>query len=258
MATGNIFGNTQVERNIYFNRAVPYLNVPAVGTTPSNATRLGITPANMAILNKLYSNPTPVYPQTSPDNLGYLELWALHTSPGGKRNPTITKLFHAIERQHLITDPIGLENILRTIYGDIPKSALTTTDRTALNLQTRKAKTTISISTEATGKLVPTYLSMKKQIHLSIQVEVTYPGTKSKKKQKGVKEVMLFMIIQAANLTTIPASSTFLYIGDMKRGTFTKNFTEAEEGMAALFVMQEKSTKGVLGNFTKVFRIVIS
>ena len=105
---------------------------------------------------------------------------------------------------------------------------------------------------------MPIYLSMKKQIHLSIEVEVTYPGTKSKAKQKGVKEVMLFMIIQAANLTTIPASSTFLYIGDMKRGTFTQNFTEAEEGMAALFVMQEKSTKGVLGNFTKVFRIVIS
>jgi hypothetical protein len=258
MEDETIFGNTQVARNEYFTRAVPYLNQPAVGTTPSTATRLGITAANMATLNHLYSNPTPVYPETTPDDLGYLELWAMHTSPGGKRNPTITKLFNAIERQHQITDPIGLENILRTIYADIPESALTTTDRTALNLQTRKAKTTVSISTEQNSRLMPIYLSMKKQIHLSIEVEVTYPGTKSKAKQKGVKEVMLFMIIQAANLTTIPASSTFLYIGDMKRGTFTQNFTEAEEGMAALFVMQEKSTKGVLGNFTKVFRIVIS
>ena len=118
--------------------------------------------------------------------------------------------------------------------------------------------TTATISTEATGKLMPMYLSMKHQIHLSIQLEVTYPGTKSKKKQKGVKEVMLFMIIQAANLTTIPASNTFLYVGDMVRGTFTQNFTEADEGMAALFVMQEKSTKGKLSNYTKVFRIVIS
>jgi hypothetical protein len=257
MAERNIFGNTQEERNIYFTRAVPYLNQPAVGTTPSNATRLGITAANLAILNKLYSNPNPPG-VTVPDTLGYLELWVLHTSPGGKHDPTITKLFNAIERQHQITDPIGLENQLRLIYGDIPQSALTATDRTALNLQTRKAKTTTSISTEQTGRLIPTYLSMKKQIHLSIQIEVTYPGTKSKAKQKGVKEVMLFMIIQAANLTTIPASNTFLYVGDMKRGTFTQNFTEAEEGMAALFVMQEKSTKGILSNFTKVFRIVIS
>jgi hypothetical protein len=182
----------------------------------------------------------------------------MHTSPGGKNDPTITKLFLQRENQHLSTDPIGLENILRTIYGDIPKSALTATDRTALNLKLRKKATSTSITTESNAKLVPTYLSMKKQIHLSIQVEVTYPGTKSKAKQKGVKEVMLFMLIQAANLTTIPASSTFLYIGDMVRGTFTKNFTEADEGMAALFVMQEKSTKGKLSNYTKVFRIVIS
>ncbi len=255
MEDTTIFGNTQEKRNIYFTRVVPYLNQPAVIARLGTASTFA---ANLVILNHRYSNPTPVLPETSPDNLGYLELWALHKSPGGKHDPTITELFHNVEHQKAATGLAGLENILHTIFGDIPQSALTTTDRTVLNLQKRKAKTTTSISTEATGKLVPTYLSMKKQIHLSIQVEVTYPGTKSKAKQKGVKEVMLFMIIQAANLTTIPASSTFLYIGDMKRGTFTKNFTEAEEGMAALFVMQEKSTKSVLSNFTKVFRIVIS
>ena len=252
-----IFGNTQEERNIYFNRGVPYLNQPAVGTNPSTATRLGITPANLAILNKLYSNPNPPG-VTVPDNLGYLELWPLHTSPGGKKDPTITHLFHQIERRQKAGEPLGLEDQLRIIFGDIPESALTATDRTALNLHIKKAATTTTISTEATGKLLPMYLSMKHQIHLSIEIEITYPGTKSKAKQKGVKEVMLFMIIQAANLTTIPASNTFLYVGDMKRGTFTQNFTEAEEGMAALFVMQEKSTKGKLSNFTKVFRIVIS
>jgi len=257
MEDRTIFGDTQVARNIYFNRAVPYLNQPAVGTTPATATRLSITPANLAILNKLYSNPN-LPGVTTPDNLGYLELWVLHTSPDDRRNPTITRLFHQIEKQQKASDPIGLEDILHTIYGDIPQSALTATDRTMLNLQKRKKASSTSISTEPTGRLVPTYLSMKKQIHLSIQIEVNYPGTKSKAKQKGVKEVMIFMLIQAANLTTIPASSTFLYVGDMKRGTFTQNFTEAEEGMAALFVMQEKSTKGVLSNFTKVFRVVIS
>ncbi len=260
MATRTIFGDTQEARNEYFTRVYTYLNQPAVGTTPATATRLGITPANMTIFNHLYTNPTPVFPETTPDNLGYIELWALHTSPGGKRDPTITKLFLQRENQHLSTDPIGLENILRTIYGDIPKSALTATDRTTLNLKLRKKASSTSITTESNAKLVPTYLSMKKQIHLSIQVEVTYPGTKSKKKQKGVKEVMLFMLIQAANLTTIPdpAAGGYSYIGDMMRGTFTQNFTETDEGMAAFFVMREKSTKGKLSNYTKVFRIVIS
>ena len=258
MEDRTIFGDTQVARNLYFTRVYTYLNLPAVGTTPATATRLGITPANMAIFNHLYTNPTPVYPETNPDNLGYLELWPKHTNPSGKRDPVITTLFHQREKQRKSTEPIGLEDILTTIYGDIPESALTITDRTALNLQLRKKATSTVITTEQNAKLVPIYLSMKHQIHLSIEIEVTYPGTKSKAKQKGVKEVMIFMLIQAANLTTIPASNTFLYVGDMKRGTFTQNFTEAEEGIAALFVMQEKSTKGKLSNFTKVFRIVIS
>jgi hypothetical protein len=69
---------------------------------------------------------------------------------------------------------------------------------------------------------------------------------------------MLFMILQAANLTTTPDPATFLYIGDMKRGVFTQPFTLAQEGMAALFVMKEKNSKGVFSNYTGVLRIVIS
>jgi len=124
--------------------------------------------------------------------------------------------------------------------------------------------TTPTISTEATGKLMPMYLSMKHQIHLSIEIEITYPGTTSKAKRKGVKEAMVFILIQAANLTTIPdpalKTSGYTYLGDLVRGTLTANFTEAEEGMAALFYMQEKSKgkKAVLGTPTKVFRVVIS
>jgi hypothetical protein len=73
---------------------------------------------------------------------------------------------------------------------------------------------------------------------------------------------MIFMLIQAANLTTIPDPKTtaYTYIGDLVRGTLTANFTEAQEGMAVLFYMQEKSKgkKAVLGTPTKVFRVVIS
>jgi hypothetical protein len=263
MSTQSLFGDTQEERNIYFNRAVPYLNQPAVGTNPSTATRLGITAANLAILNKLYSNPNPVG-VTVPDNLGYLELWPLHTSPGGKHDPTITHLFHQIERRQKAGEPLGLEDQLRIIFGDIPESALTATDRTALNLHQKKAATTTTISTEATGKLLPMYLSLKKQIHLSVEIEVTYPGTTSKAKRKGVKEAMVFILIQAANLTTTPdpaaKNSGYTYLGDLVYGTLTANFTESEEGMAALFYMQEKSKgkKAVLGTPTKVFRVVIS
>jgi hypothetical protein len=113
---------------------------------------------------------------------------------------------------------------------------------------------------DPSGRILNTYISTKKQSHLVIEVEVTYPGTKSKKKQKGVKEVMLYMLVQAANLTPIPdpETTTYKYIGDMKRGVFTSHFTLSQEGMAALYVMRTKSTKGVLGNYTNVLRVVIS
>jgi hypothetical protein len=113
---------------------------------------------------------------------------------------------------------------------------------------------------DPSGRVLNTYISRKKQSNLVIEVEVNYPGTKSKAKQKGIKEVMLFMLVQAANLTTIPdpVSTTYAYIGDMKRGVFTSHFTLAQEGMAALFVMRTKNTKGVLGNYTNVLRVVIS
>jgi hypothetical protein len=113
---------------------------------------------------------------------------------------------------------------------------------------------------DPSGRVLRTTISVKKQSNLVIEVEVNYPVTKSKKKQKGVKEVMLFLLVQAANLTTIPdpETTTYKYIGDMKRGVFTAHFTLTQEGMAALFVMRTKSTKGALGNYTNVLRVVIS
>ncbi|MHB8260216.1 MAG: hypothetical protein ACYDCN_13860 [Bacteroidia bacterium] len=254
MATGNIVGNTQEERNVYFTRAVPYLNQPSV------VARFGIIPTyadNLAILNPINSNPNPVLPQTKPDNLGYLELWVLHTSPGGKHDPLITELFHAIEK--------ALEKQLHEIYGDIPQSMLTATDRSMLNLHLKKAKInpvvtgSNAMSTEKKA-LITIHLSLKKQIHLMIEVEVNYAGTKSKAKRKDVKDVELYMLTQAANITTIPDpnETPYTHIGDLFRGTFTKNFTAAQEGLAALFTLREKNKKGVFGPYIGVFRVVIS
>ncbi len=113
---------------------------------------------------------------------------------------------------------------------------------------------------DPSARVLRTTIKVKKQSNLVIEVEVDYPGTKSKRKQKGVKEVMLFMLVQAANITTLPdpETTTYKYIGDMKRGVFTSHFTLSQEGMAAIYVMRTKSTKGVLGNYTNVLRVVIS
>ena len=261
MAT--IYGDTQDERNVYFTRVVPYLNLPGV------MARFGIIPTyttNLAVLNHRYSNPTPVLPETSPDNLGYLELWVLHNSVTDKRNPLITQLFHQAEHQKNPTDLMGLENILTTMYGDIPDSMLTATDRMALGLHLKKEKTTPVVTganamgTERTLLIITIHLSLKKQIHLVIEVEINYSGTKSKAKRKDVKSVEIYMLTQAANLTTIPDPNVvnYAHLGEMDRGLFTQTFLPAQEGMAALFAVREKNKKGLLGPYIGVFRVVVS
>ena len=128
----------------YIDRVVTYLNTAAV------LARLGVTGSNMGILNKLFTNPTPVAPQSAPNDLGLKELWALHNNPATK-GPGITKLLDARFRKHLETDPIGIENQLRVIYNDIAASALTDTDRTTLHLPLRSTThTTHKVATKNT------------------------------------------------------------------------------------------------------------
>ena len=93
-----------------------------------------------------------------------------------------------------------------------------------------------------------------------IEIEVTYSDTKSKAKRKGVKDVEIYMLTQAANLTTIPDPNTtpYAHVGDMNRGLFTQTFLAAQEGMAALFTLREKNKKGIFGPYIGVFRVVIS
>ena len=192
--------------------------------------------------------------------------WAIVSSKEFKHSDE-TELIKARQAYESGDVKIGTDTSLRMFIKSYiaNNKRVTAAQKTAMGITVPSGThTTATISTEATGKLMPVYLSLKKQIHLSIEIEVTYPGTKSKAKRKGVKEAMIFMLVQAANLTTIPdpalKTSGYTYLGDLVRGTLTANFTETQEGMAVLFYMQEKSKgkKAVLGTPTKVFRVVIS
>ncbi|HEX7412791.1 MAG TPA: hypothetical protein VF411_02010 [Bacteroidia bacterium] len=108
------------------------------------------------------------------------------------------------------------------------------------------------------AKVLGSYLALRKQIHLSIQIEVIYPETKSKAKRKGIKEVMVFMGVQDAGIKTTPAPETLLYAGDMSYGIYTATFLFAQEGMKAFFAIREKNSKGKLGNFSSVLGITIA
>ena len=100
-------------------------------------------------------------------------------------------------------------------------------------------------------------LGLKKQIHNLQEIEVTYPGTKSKKKRHGVKEVMMYCLILPATAPK-PLFSALLYVGDVKRGYYTALYTDAQEGMKAWYGVVEKTTKGKFGVPSAVFGVVIS
>jgi len=99
---------------------VPYLN--------TNAVRLGVSTPNLSNLNTLFTNPSVPL-----DQLGWKEIWLLHSAKS-TRTPDVNTELH-IRRQQI-------EVQMRKIYGDIPKSALTTTDRSTLNLKLRDATPT--------------------------------------------------------------------------------------------------------------------
>ena len=117
--------------------------------------------------------------------------------------------------------------------------------------------TIITQSSNIAARTTEPQLTLKKQAHLIHQLEVKYPGTKSKAKADGVKDIFIYMIVQAANLA-IPSLDEFKYVGDVKRGNYTSHFTDTQEGLKAYYYIREKSTKGVLGNPSMVIGVIVS
>ncbi|HEX7415176.1 MAG TPA: hypothetical protein VF411_14115 [Bacteroidia bacterium] len=95
-------------------------------------------------------------------------------------------------------------------------------------------------------------LKLKNMGHLVHLIEAKYPGTESKAKRKGVKEILMYMALQDANLTTTPAEDSFKYVGDIVRGTFVSRFTAEQEkkNLRAFYMTREKSTTRKLGNWS--------
>jgi hypothetical protein len=96
------------------------------------------------------------------------------------------------------------------------------------------------------------------QSHGVHKIGVYYSGTKSRAKPKGIKDILVYMAVQATNISATPDVSAFQYVGDMKRASYIAHFTLSQEGMKAFYFVREKSTRGVLGNMSRIIGVVIS
>ena len=122
MPEGGPFPSKNTAVNDYFDTVAPYLN--------ANDARLGVSAGNLSTLNDFYDNGGGGVPQSE---LGWTQLWVLYSNPD-QVNKSI--------RDNVKIRREEMEDILRTIYDDIPNSALTTNDRNTLNLPLRDSEPT--------------------------------------------------------------------------------------------------------------------
>ena len=115
MAHGGPFPEKNTDLNDYFDLVTPYLG--------NNDARLGVSAENLATLNTTYDNSTGV-----PTEDGWSQIWVKYSDPAVV-NKTVRDLLTTRKKQ--------MEDILRAIYDDIPKSALNAIDRNTLHLPER-------------------------------------------------------------------------------------------------------------------------
>ncbi|MHB8261675.1 MAG: hypothetical protein ACYDCN_16725 [Bacteroidia bacterium] len=166
----------------------------------------------------------------------------------------LNKAIHAYDNDpligHHLLDKIALNGTIADCQAFGVKRG------TALAVPTHGAATQRTIGSSIVSPVKVESISLHKIAHLLIQLLVIVAGQKGRAKPKGVKEIMVFMSITAIGATA-PLLSTYLYVGDVKRGLLTVPQDETNEGKKAWFIARTKNTKGQLGPPSAPFSITI-
>jgi len=131
------FPSKDADFNDYFQHAQPYLL--------ANATRLSVSAGNQTALGTVFSDWNSIYPQS--------------------QNPGIRTTSITIEKNNQRDE---IEDLLRSIYGDIPESVLTAQDRETLNLHERDTTPThINPANYAPGLSIDSILTGSHTLRIS-------------------------------------------------------------------------------------------
>lgn len=218
--------NTEVDG--YFNRVVPYLN--------THAERLRISTENLSALNDLYDNSSGVQ-----DEDGWSQLWVPYSSPATV-NKTIRNLISKRRK--------AIEGLLRGIYGDIPKSALTAKDRNTLNLRLRDSEPTTVQAVNFAPKL-----SIKK-VSRGIQVlRFKNPETPESNAMPPGQRAEVQSFVGEAGLAgkDVP----FAPLQDTGRHLLQVNYDPKNRGKTAYYRARYKTATGKVGPWSKVVSEIV-
>ena len=175
-----------------------------------NATRLGISTENMAQLTLLYSTGTTPKPS-------WIGLWINYTNP---------LVVNSNSRAKVLVCRHDIEQLLLTIYDDIPKSKWTADDRTALR---RPLKSTSH--TPAQIMAVAPDLELADLIPSGIKIHLSNPLTPDTDEMPEYNHVDLEIYVGLPGLD--PAKLEYTHLADVTRALFLIGFNPDQSSLTA-------------------------
>jgi len=214
------FPGKEADRNSYYGIACPYLLVTA------NATRLGISAANKTTLQAAYTAWNTAYPLT--------------------QNPD-TRTSTNIDNKNIADD--NLQTIMRSIFGDIADSALTTQDRNTLHLPERSANTPAPVPTSAPVATIDTGNRLEHSISV---VDENTPTSRAK--PDGVRGCQIWEKIGAP----APVSaSDLIFVAETTKSPFLNHFNGADAGKMVYYWFRWVNTRGEVGPWSAMVSATI-
>lgn len=222
------FPSKNADFNDYLDTSVPYLNTHKV--------RLGVSDANLNVLNPLYNNGG-----VAQNLLGWSQLWPLHIN-----DDTNTKTINTL----VATRRAQIEARMRLIYADIPNSFLTEGDRTTLKLPARD--TTPTNVNPAAYSPVLAMDSIVGHTHTLRIADPTNPATQSMPEGNNA-EIENF--VGAKGLS----GGAIVFGGGKKTGKFLVTFayTDEDSGKTAYYRARYFTKRGD-GEWGAIFSAVIA
>lgn len=204
------FPNKDALLNQYFGIVFPFLNLAA------NTTRLGVSVANKTALGLDFTAWNLVYPLSqNPDTA------------------TSTVFDNKDIAEH------NMKSILRTIYADIPESALTSQDRNTLHLPVHS--TTHTASAVPTTKPVGNVDTSKHLEHTISFVDSATPTSRAK--PDGVRGCQIW--VKIGSPVTDPKELT--YLATDTKSPYVNHFDGADANKTAYYWLRWENTRGEVG-----------
>ncbi len=215
------FPAKEAERNSYYQNCVTHLGLP------ENAKRLVVSDANMGILNTRFGAWNKFY--------------------AAAQNPDLAT--KTVKDSKVRADE-DMQDILKTIFGDIPQSALTTQDRTVLRLSEPSSSRTPA--PQPTTKPQGRVDASKRLEHTVHFFDENTPNSRAK--PDGVRGCQIWC--KVGSPAADPAELS--YLATDTASPYVVHFNGADAGKVVYYWLRWENTRGEVGPWSDVIMATVS